>query len=85
VLLDLNMPGLDGHRVLRAARAEPRTRRVPIVVLTSSSAPDDVATCYDLGANSVVHKPIAYDEFLIKAKALTRYWLGLNQRAEAAR
>ncbi|MGZ6840219.1 MAG: response regulator, partial [Frankiaceae bacterium] len=63
VLLDLRLPRVDGLDVLRALRADDRTRRLPVVVLTSSHAEIDVVRAYDLGANSYVTKPIQFNEF----------------------
>ncbi len=79
VLLDLNLPRLDGLEVLRAIRADARTRRLPVVVLTCSNEDRDIAASYDLGANSFVRKPIDYMHFLEAARQLGTYWLTLNQ------
>jgi two-component system response regulator len=79
VLLDLKLPGIDGHDVLRAVRADPRTQRLPVVVMTSSAEPDDIGRSYDLGANSFVRKPVDFAEFLNAAQKLASYWLGLNE------
>jgi CheY-like chemotaxis protein len=78
LLLDLNLPGLSGHEVLadlRAAR-EPRLRRLPVVVLTSSAAPDDVQRSYDLFASSHIVKPPDADRLFELAERLARYWFG---------
>lgn len=80
VLLDLNLPKLDGLSVLRAMRDDARTRRMPVVVLTSSAEECDVVTSYELGANSFVRKPVDFSEFVDAAHALGLYWLVLNQR-----
>lgn len=79
VLLDLNLPKISGLEVLRRMRAEPRTRRVPVVVLTSSQEDKDILSCYDLGANSFVQKPVDYTQFVDAARQLSVYWLELNQ------
>ena len=79
VLLDLNLPKISGLEVLRRMRAEPRTRRVPVVVLTSSQEERDILSCYDLGANSFVQKPVDYTQFVDAARQLSVYWLELNQ------
>ena len=63
VLLDLNMPVLDGYQVLERIKADPRTRRVPVVVLTTTDDPREVARCYDLGCSVYVTKPVDYREF----------------------
>jgi two-component system, response regulator len=79
VLLDLNLPRMDGFEVLRAVRANSRTSMAPVVVLTSSNDPREVAQCYKLGANSCVQKPVKYEELCAAMQAVGRYWLGLNQ------
>jgi two-component system, response regulator len=78
VLLDLKLPGLGGLDVLRALRSDERTRRVPVVVMTSSNEEQDVVASYELGANSFVRKPVAFEAFAIAARQLGVYWLGLN-------
>lgn len=81
VLLDLKLPKVDGLEVLRRMRADDRTRRTPVVVLTSSGEDRDIAASYDLGANSFVRKPVDFALFLEAARQLGLYWLVLNQRA----
>ncbi len=83
VLLDLKLPKLSGLDVLRRMREDPRTRRVPVVVLTSSTEERDIEQCYDLGANSYVRKPVEFDEFLEFIRNLGNYWLKLNARPPA--
>ncbi|HEY3343923.1 MAG TPA: response regulator [Anaerolineaceae bacterium] len=78
ILLDLKLPRLDGWDVLRRVKADPRTQHIPVVVLTSSSDQNDIARCYQLGANSFIVKPVDYDEFLQAARILGAYWLTLN-------
>jgi len=80
VLLDLNLPGVDGHEVLRRLRADPRTRLVPVVVLTTSAEERDMVEAYEDGANSYVRKPVDFVEFLDAAKTLGLYWALLNRR-----
>ncbi len=82
VLLDLKLPKIPGLEVLRQLRAEPRTRRVPIVILTSSDEDRDMIESYDLGANSFVRKPVDFSEFIEAAGHLALYWLELNQQPE---
>ncbi len=79
VLLDLKLPKVGGLEVLRRIRADPRTQSVPIVVLTTSSEDADIASSYQLGANSFVRKPVVFSEFLDAAKMLGVYWLLVNQ------
>ncbi len=83
VLLDINMPRLGGLEVLARLRADPRTRSLPVIVLTTSTEDRDVAESYSLGANSYVPKPVTPEEFLAAAKALGVYWLGVNRQADA--
>jgi two-component system response regulator len=79
VLLDLKLPKVDGLEILRRLRADPRTRRLPIVVLTSSREEEDLLTSYDLGANSYVRKPVDFARFAEAIHQLQMYWLVLNE------
>jgi two-component system response regulator len=79
VLLDLNLPRVTGLDVLRAMRADERTRFVPVVVLTSSLEDEDLVESYRLGANSYIRKPIDFEAFQAAARQLGTYWLLLNQ------
>ena len=79
VLLDLKLPKLDGLEVLRRLRAEDLTRRLPVVVLTSSDEEQDILASYDLGANSYVRKPVEFHQFIDALGQLGLYWLVLNQ------
>jgi len=83
VLLDLNMPKMDGLSVLRRIRAHAPTRLLPVVVLTSSTQERDLIASYDLGANSFVKKPVDFAQFLVAARQLGLYWLALNEAAPA--
>lgn len=78
VLLDLNLPRLDGFEVLDHLRQHPRLRRIPVVVLTSSREPRDVTRAYDLGARGYVVKPGRFRELQQLVEGLGRYWLDLN-------
>jgi two-component system, response regulator len=84
ILLDLNLPKLDGLGVLRQIRADERTRRAPVVILTSSREQQDLLRGYDLGANSYVRKPVEFDEFVEAVRQLGVYWLVLNELPVAA-
>jgi two-component system response regulator len=79
VLLDLKLPKLSGHEVLERIRREPRTRLLPVVVLTSSREKADLERCYALGANSYVRKPVDFDAFMAAAQKLGAYWLEVNE------
>ncbi len=79
VLLDLKLPKLDGLEVLRRLRADPRTRLLPVVILTSSNEDQDRINGYGLGANSYVRKPVDFDAFVTATAQLGLYWLVLNE------
>ncbi len=83
ILLDLKLPRLDGFEVLRAIRTNSRTSTAPVVVLTSSDDPRELAQCYQLGANSCVQKPVRSDALRTVLQAVARYWLSLNQAPPA--
>jgi CheY-like chemotaxis protein len=74
ILLDLNMPKMNGREVLREIKADPRFRKIPVVVLTTSKAERDILLSYDLGANSFITKPISYEELIAALKNLNKYW-----------
>jgi two-component system, response regulator len=78
VLLDLKLPKVDGLEVLKALRADPRTRILPVVVLTSSNEERDLLDSYSLGANSYVQKPVDFGQFAEAVRQLGLYWLVLN-------
>ena len=79
VLLDLKLPKVDGLDVLRRIRADERTKRLPVVILTSSQEEQDIAAGYDLGANSYIRKPVDFSQFADAIKSMGLYWLVLNE------
>ena len=79
VLLDLKMPRVDGIEVLKSVRADDRTRRIPIVIMTSSQEERDVARSYDLGVNSYVVKPVDFAALTDLARQAGYYWLAINR------
>lgn len=78
VLLDLNLPKVDGREVLQAIRSDPHTRALPVVVLSTSREPRDVQASYALHANSYIQKPVDFQQFLWAVKQVALYWLVLN-------
>jgi two-component system response regulator len=82
VLLDLNLPKVDGREVLEAIRANEATRSLPVVVLTTSTEPFDVDASYALGANSYIRKPVDFEQFVWAVKQVGLYWLVLNHPPE---
>lgn len=78
ILLDLNMPGLDGRETLRIIKADPRLRRSPVVILTTSSAASDIAASYDAGANSYIVKPSAFASLVRVFADLCTYWFEIG-------
>lgn len=78
VLLDLKLPKVDGIEVLRRIKEDPRTRMIPVVMLTSSKEQSDVAETYQLGVNSFIVKPVDFEGFLEAVRTLVLYWLLLN-------
>ncbi|HYW82503.1 MAG TPA: response regulator [Spirochaetia bacterium] len=79
VLLDLKLPKVDGLEVLEQIRGNPRTRAVPVVILTSSKQEEDMVQGYRLGVNSYIQKPVDFDQFRATIKRLGYYWLVVNQ------
>ncbi len=79
ILLDLKLPGVDGLEVLQQLRTGERTRRLPVVILTSSREQEDLAQCYDNGANSYIRKPVDFNQFAETIRSLGHYWLILNE------
>jgi two-component system, response regulator len=85
ILLDINLPRVDGLTVLRAIRADPRTQFLPVVVLTTSQEEQDRVTSYQLGANSYIRKPVDFLQFLDAVGQMGMYWLVLNEPAPKPR
>lgn len=82
VLLDLKMPKVNGIQVLEKVKSDPRTRRIPVVMLTSSKEDPDIKECYRLGANSYVVKPVKFEAFVEAVSSLGLYWMILNQKSD---
>lgn len=85
ILLDKKLPKIDGHEVLREVRNDPRLRRIPVVMLTSSREEADLLRSYDLGVNAYVVKPVAFDDFMAAINDLGMFWAVLNEPPPYAR
>jgi len=79
ILLDLKLPKMDGNQVLQQIRSNPSTKRIPVVILTTSDEKKDKDTSYDHGVNSYVRKPVNFDQFMQVTRQLSQYWLQLNE------
>ncbi len=82
ILLDLKMPKVDGIEVLRAVRKDERTKKIPVVVLTSSNEEKDIVSAYELGVNSYIVKPIDFSKFSNSIKEIGYYWMVLNKTVQ---
>lgn len=80
ILLDLKLPKVDGHEVLKEIKAHKKLKRIPVVILTSSKQEEDIIKGYDLGANSYVRKPVSYTEFVDVVNSMGVYWLAINEK-----
>jgi two-component system response regulator len=83
VLLDLKLPKVDGMEVLKQIKSDPRTKTIPVVIMTSSKEERDLVNGYNLGANSYIQKPVDFDQFRETVKTAGLYWLLINQPAPA--
>lgn len=79
VLLDLKLPKIDGMEVLKQVKSDPRTKTIPVVIMTSSKEERDLVASYNLGANSYIQKPVDFERFRETVKAIGLYWLVINQ------
>ena len=79
ILLDLNLPPLNGLRVLQRIRAEPRTRFVPVVIMSTSTTPEELTRSYQSGCNSYIRKPLDFTQLQNWAREIAWYWLNINQ------
>ena len=79
VLLDLKLPKVDGLQVLKAVKADPRTKTIPVVIMTSSKEERDMVESYNSGVNSYIQKPVDFDQFRSTVKTLGLYWMVVNQ------
>jgi CheY-like chemotaxis protein len=77
ILLDLNMPRMDGREALKAIKSDAALRRIPVIVMTTSKAEEDILRSYDLGVCSYIRKPVDFEEFVEAARTFKRYWLEL--------
>ena len=84
ILLDLNMPRMDGREALKEIKSDPGLRKIPIVVMTTSKADEDIVRSYDLGVNSFITKPVSFEGLVDVVKTLGRYWFQIVELPRAA-
>ncbi len=85
VLLDLNMPKMDGREALREMKSDPELRTIPVVVLTTSKAEEDIERTYNLGANSFIVKPVTFERLVESLQVITEYWFEVVRLPSRAR
>jgi CheY-like chemotaxis protein len=84
ILLDIRLPKLDGHEVLRKIKSDPALRAIPVVMLTTSERDDEITACYEAGANSYVSKPVKFSDFVETIKSVKLYWVMVNHLPDPA-
>ncbi len=77
ILLDLNMPGIDGRQVLAAVKGDAQLRHIPVIVLTTSNDARDIDTCYDIGASTYIQKPVSFEGLTEAIRTMKDYWFGI--------
>jgi two-component system, chemotaxis family, response regulator Rcp1 len=75
ILLDLNLPKVDGREVLSRIKSHPRLKRIPVIVLTTSTREEDIVRTYDLGVNTFISKPVRFEDFIKVVSAIQEYWI----------
>lgn len=85
ILLDLNMPKKDGRTALQEIKSDPELRRIPVIIMTTSQAEEDIFRSYDLGANSFITKPVTFERLVDLMKTLGRYWIEFVELPEAGK
>lgn len=85
ILLDLNLPRLNGIEVLQVIKADPHLRRIPVIVLTTSTREEDVVRAYDLGVNTFISKPVRFEDFMRVVMTIQEYWILIATLPSAAR
>jgi two-component system response regulator len=77
ILLDLNLPKVDGREVLARVKTHPQLKRIPVIVLTTSTREEDIVRTYDLGVNTFISKPVRFEDFIKVVSAIQEYWIGI--------